>query len=198
MEMARLKSVAAANGPRSEHRSVRQILKKGTKRLHRQAEYALESKASMQTTEGLSHFLYCMLAAQRRFCVDHDYSSELAAIEPMSGELILALEGDPLLSEQRRFMGQSSVKSNTAFSLGVGYVFEGSAIGAAVLKKRLQKTSISTPQYLTLLSMHSCNRWPRYLETLDSCSDEMTALAGAVTVFEFIINQAESENGYRR
>jgi len=114
--------------------------------------------------------------------------SQLACIECRSAELIDALRrevgSEPArepASEPRwepgiepevgRLPDMAAVAGlsahSDAYSLGAAYVFEGSAMGAAILKKKIDVAGLPLPRYLSLLTQSSASRWPRFAKTLD-------------------------------
>jgi len=171
--------------------SVRTLLKDGTEALHARAEAAFDANAPIESQAGLSHFLECMLSAHMNFYADCDRASYLAGLSPRSKPLVDALLND--LSWHDHSPPIQS-PSNDSFSLGVGYVFEGSALGASILKKRIISSNLSTPDYLSILTASAKSRWPRYITKLNSCSEDSHILSGAVAAFEYIIAQAESSH----
>lgn len=156
--------------------------------LHQRAEEALESIAPLESEVGLSHFLKCMLHAHERFDTECDCASALAGLEPRSKKLIAALNSDLQIQNDTVVTLQSD---DDQFSLGVGYVFEGSALGANIIMKRLASVDQDIPSYLTLLTSTAKSRWPNYIKTLEQCKNEKCVLEGAVMAFEYIITQAE-------
>lgn len=136
----------------------------------------------------MRHFLQCMLDAQVHFHAEHDQASTLAGLECESYRLICALEND--LDLARSPLPQNSNKGDS-FSLGVGYVFEGSALGAKIIQKRLTESGLGCPEYLSSITAGDTSRWPRFLSTLNACTAQEEMLTGAKTAFNYIIAQGE-------
>lgn len=168
---------------------VRTFLKEKTSTLHQQAEEALQARGQIETQSGLSHFLNGMLKAQSQFRMEYDHACVLAGLQAQSDKLIHAL-GTDLGLEQEPVAQAHALDDH--FCLGVGYVFEGSALGASVLKKRLIRSNNVCPRYLRILTDTAHSRWPQYVETLDNYREKKPILAGAEAVFNFIIVQAET------
>ncbi len=168
--------------------NVRSLLRDRTSALHRQAENALESKAPIESRQGLSKFLGCMLMVHTRFRTEYDRAAELAGLQTQSGLLIKALQDDLNISSDATI--QTSI-CDDHFSLGVGYVLEGSALGASMLKKRLTALDIEHPCYLTHVTTTSKTRWPKYVKYIDTCEETDPVVAGALLTFEYIIAHAE-------
>ena len=164
-------------------------MKYHTSPLHGRAEAAFESNCPVDSEAGLSQFLKCMLLAHLRFFHECDKASENAGLFPRSVELTQALSSD-LNSSKLRI--PPAISCNTHFCTGVGYVFEGSALGATVILKRLQQSNIVIPKYLAQLAADVKPRWPLFLASLDSCAHKDNALLGATTAFKYIIKEAES------
>jgi len=169
---------------------VRAFLKDHTAALHGTAEMAFEARAPVETQDGLVFFLNCMLNSHLQFNAEYDRASKLAGLKPQSAPLIDALRADL----PNRVSPRQTIPSNCdLFNLGVGYVFEGSAMGANVLKKRIAKSNLKTPRYLLLLTESARMRWPHYVRKLDSCSESEKILAGAEVAFKYIIAQARND-----
>ena len=169
--------------------SVRELLKTQTAALHSRAELSLERPAKIETQQGLGHFLACMMSTHLRFHSELDRAAREAGIEARSETLINALAADLGCAPNRT----SRVSlSDCAYCLGVGYVIEGSALGAGILRKRLARTELGVPRYLSLLTEDAKYRWPRYIEALETgINKKQSVLVGAKSTFEFIIDQAE-------
>lgn len=164
-------------------------MKYNTSSLHERAETAFESNRPIDSQEGLSHFLSCMLGAHLRFFYECDTASKNAGLNPRSRSLIQALFND---LENSTTTIPPPIHRSRQFCAGVGYVFEGSALGANVILKRLNKSNIAAPNYLTQIATGTKHRWPLFLANLDTCSHKEDVLAGATTAFRFIIKEAES------
>ncbi len=169
--------------------SVRSLLKDNTSVLHQQAEDALESNSPIETSQGLAKFLNCMLQAHLQFWAECDRASQIAGLDAQSEKLIMALRNDLNIQHDDNL---NPHVCNEHFSLGVGYVFEGSALGANIIRKRLLATNLRNPTYLNLVTSTAKVRWPRYVKQLDTYSDADRILSGAVVAFRYIIAQAES------
>lgn len=171
---------------------IRTFLKDRTATLHARSEESFERKAPIETPEGLRHFLGCMLEAHLKFRGAFDRSAELAGLPPKSDTLIAALLSDTGRGRDAEEKA-SSVPSDDAACLGVGYVFEGSALGAGILRKRLKRAGIATPEYLELMADTTKSRWPRYVEALDTCAFQGDAvLKGAEMTFNFIVTESDN------
>lgn len=163
-------------------------LKDQTSALHNQAEHALQSKGTIETKTGLRHFLHCMLESQIQFHHEHDQASKLAGLECQSSELIRALEKD--LGREASTLPTNNIGDDNT-CLGVGYVFEGSALGAKIIQKRLSASGLDCPEYLHSINASDHSRWPRFLSTLNGCTAHKELLLGAETAFNYIISQGE-------
>lgn len=129
-----------------------------------------------------------MLAAHTRFRAECDLASQCAGLPSRSDNLIHSLIEDLAYQpcEQRPV-----AECDKDFSMGVGYVFEGSAVGASILIKRLAKSGLNCPSYLTQLATPLSKRWLPYTQQLEGIENTGAALAGASAAFEFIIDRAE-------
>jgi heme oxygenase len=165
------------------------LLQENTSALHAEAEISLERRARIETPVGLSHFLECMLQTHLRFHDELDVAAHHAGITTRSAILIDALAADLNRVPDRPPYAK---EADDGFSLGVGYVMEGSALGAGILRKRLLRAGMPVPAYLSLLTRDAKERWPYFVETLDKRADSHeSALAGANSAFAFIIEQSE-------
>ena len=205
-----------------ERRGAKAFLRAETAGLHARAEAAFEANYALAAPQGIQRFLTCMLGAYRRFGAECDRGSQLACIECRSAELIDALRrevgSEPArepASEPRwepgiepevgRLPDMAAVAGlsahSDAYSLGAAYVFEGSAMGAAILKKKIDVAGLPLPRYLSLLTQSSASRWPRFAKTLDVHMESQVnvnvqadqMLTGAVDVFTHLINDAERQ-----
>lgn len=174
--------------------NVRSLLKEQTSALHHKAESALESKARIESAHGLSNFLKCMLRAHSHFRTNCDRASELAGLEKQSKRLIYALQSDLNVSVE---IPKDTQANDDCFSLGVGYVFEGSALGASILRKRLTTSGLAHPNYLCVVTETSKIRWPQFIKYIDTCENTDTVVLGAQQAFEFIIEHAEQPHERR-
>lgn len=197
--------------------SIRAVLKSETAASHARAESAFESGFGLAEPRGIRRFLHCMLSAHRRFAPECNRALQIVGLDDRSVALIDALERSCACEEEgvlvanvesvaglsecssvQTFAGRVHDKRaaadtspvNDDFSLGVAYVFEGSAMGAAILEKRIQASGLSVPLYLKLMTCSASTRWPRFVRSMESRSDTAQLLAGAEAVFEHLIQEA--------
>jgi len=190
-------------GVYNDERALRSILKENTAALHTSAERAMASEGNIETPDGLGHFLQCMYRVHARFNHELDHASWLVGLPLTAGQLFGALERD-LLSQDidgafisGTQLSASALSRSKSHCLGVGYVFEGSALGANVLAKRLKYSNAKVPEYLTMVSKNAKSRWPHYLQYLNCNTiecDTQVALSGAIGVFESIIAEAKKQS----
>ena len=175
----------------SDRLCTRSYLKRSTAELHTSAEHSLSAHAPIESPTGLSHFLRCMLVAHKQFKCEYDAASRFAMIEQRSDSIIKTLHVD--LSEAETLSTQTQTQTQTHdidYSMGVAYVFEGSSMGATILKKRIAAAGGTPPGYLNLLTADSQSRWKRFITALENCNDQNLALRGATETFNFVIAEA--------
>ncbi len=172
---------------------LRLTLKAATAELHAEAETVLDWRYG--TSGDMGRFLSCMLRGHRYFAQPCDRASLLVGIPVRSARLVAALAGDCRIDDLTTVGNetQPSIKNgwNDSYCLGVGYVFEGSAMGAHVLSKCLRDSSKTVPDYLHLLTEEAQSRWPRFVERLDKGGDAGAAVDGASRVFRFLTTHAK-------
>lgn len=161
-------------------------LKSETAKLHRLVEDRLRQRGAIGSEGGYRVYLGAMLKLHAAHAAALDRSSVLAQLTPHAAELTQALRED-LAS-----IGESHPKSvapapqprGDAACLGIGYVFEGSALGASHILKTLGPDAERPRSYLRRLASGSAARWPRYKEFLDAhAGDARPVVAAAAGVF---------------
>jgi len=127
--------------------------------------------------------------AHVQFRAHYDHASKLTGLHAQSDRLISALKDD-LQAPTITLLNTNA--SDDQFCLGVGYVFEGSALGANIIQKRRSNAGLRKSAYLNFVTASASLRWPRFIGKLDSYQEADNILLGAVSAFESIIAHAES------
>ncbi|MEM8984416.1 MAG: biliverdin-producing heme oxygenase [Pseudomonadota bacterium] len=157
-----------------------QHLRTATMPQHRHTESLMDDYAPLQTAVGYRRFLWLMARLHARYAEALDRSSEIAGLPQRSAELLAALRAD--LGDTDALDANVTVNGN-AQCMGVGYVLEGSGLGATVLVRGLPKGPDHPHAYLSLLSESVGKRWPAFKKTLDAeplDADATAAAAAAV------------------
>ena len=131
------------------------------------------------------HFLY---QAYGQFV---DQASVAAGLDPAVSNLLAAIEcdvGDSTIDQRH----DSRIAKSDATTWAVGYVLEGSAMGARYMVKAARSLNEQHPEtfigcdYLETLSTDSYHRWPKYVDSLNQIQcDPAIAVSAANEVFDF-------------
>lgn len=174
---------------------LRSALRAETAALHHLAEDAVRRWTPLETRAGYRGFLQRLDAMHRRHAAALDRSSALAGLPPRSDALLAALAQD--LEAHPGEMTRPSPQNDTlspAWCLGVGYVFEGSALGAAVLLRQPPPGGWPSARYLGALSQDLGDRWSAFRRALEAHREaDDTAVTAAKTVFSELIDALQSD-----
>ncbi len=174
--------------------SCREFLRSETADVHLATDTRLSEACDIADQADYARFLEVMGSTLLRFGTDLDSANRSAGIVARSATLLRKIEHD-IDSCGVQHQGFGAVAGNVdcdAFSVGVGYALEGSALGAEVLRRRVlsnARPGVSTLYFNALLDKRR-PRWQRYchwLNTVDRTHEERTeALRGATDVFRYI------------
>ena len=149
--------------------------------IHMQVEEAVTAGAYFASLEGYRRWLGIMRQVHAEFAHACDTGSEALGLEPVSGALLQALKAD--LGGGLCPVGKARTHKSAA--IGVAYVFEGSAMGARLLQRRIADLEGAPTAYLDLLVTLSRLRWPATQGALAMYPGPQEAVvAGALEVFE--------------
>jgi len=138
---------------------------------------------------GYTAFLSVMERALVRYGAALDRSSELAGLPQRAHRLVDALRSDleHLGRPTAPVCAPSEIDVDDASAWGVGYVFEGSALGAAFLVRDVPDTLRSVADcYLSLLVDERVERWSTFTDRLNDLDVESVgppAVDAAIDVF---------------
>ena len=120
-------------------------------------------------------------------------------LAPISSELLFCLKSD---------LGQDDVKydpprarAKDSECVGVVYVIEGSALGAKILRKRIDQNRSFSQNYLTRLTKDSRERWGWLTNELE-CNPKVSEMKfedirkGALEVFHAMKSDFQAEGGF--
>lgn len=174
-------------------------LRDETAELHALVDELGSRVASVSDPVGYRTFLLAMARVTAEFAELLDRSSETAGLPPRSDMLLRALVADlHALDVVVRFEeppagpeASAPDVATDAAAWGVGYVLEGSALGAAVLLAEIDGSPDERPTaYLSLLVEARAGRWPGFVEGLNAADlDEPAgdlAVDAARRVFRFV------------
>jgi len=167
--------------------NVRAAVKAATAELHAEAERDMASFADLSTTVGYRKFAQVMFTVLARFEAAADHGAALAGIEPRSAGLLRALQADIQKVDALDVRPIESLDADSpASALGVAYAIEGSALGAAVLRRRLGPDV--TARYLDALVTQRHDRWPKLTAELDRLDPNALpcCVAAAAGVFDAV------------
>ena len=163
---------------------MRNQLREHTKSSHAQLDSFVGSIEPFNSRDGYACYLQGMYWLYQAYAPAYDLASSAAGLRPVSGihqaNIVADLGRLPLAKPE--LADSISLEQQIA----VGYVLEGSAMGARYMIKTVTEASFST-SYLELLVEESYQRWPRLVEWLDEVeteADENKAIGFAKQVFE--------------
>ena len=190
---------------------LRQILRDQTAESHQRLDDIVADMHVFDSKRVYQAYLHGMYQLYAIYGAATDQASRLAGISPSVSSLMEAIASDcgetkPDLDRKYSELDHSPESMNDASACwAVGYVLEGSAMGARYMVKAAEKLvkansetdkSLSASQgsaisnigvrYLTKLSTDSYDRWPKFIEALNSASedcDEASAVTTAQQVF---------------
>jgi len=181
---------------------LRSEIRKETNLFHKLAEEATQTYAPLNTKEGYLRFLSGMLEVYQNFGPALDTSSQLIGIEPRSKKVIDALFKDLEKDEREVTKESSTLASNKPeVSLGIAYTLEGSALGAKIIRQRLDDSEMKNmpKNYLLLLESQSPSRWPKTLSALGELeSGHETTIETAKDVFKFVAKAMENSRNDKK
>lgn len=159
--------------------SVRAALKAATQDHHDQAERDVAAHAPVETTRGYRKYLQCMRRLHHVYAPQMAHAAELAGMDDQTGQIIAAFSQDLNVGAAPLDAGHRGPPLSDAAAWGVGYVLEGSALGAAVVRQRvLQAHGADAPlAALNLLDNTRAVRWRRFTTALNTANVD---LPGAV------------------
>jgi|GEM_PF-5436904 len=188
-------------------RSLRDLLRTRTLSHHRNCEDVVRSHADLRTREGYYRFLVAKLRTYEKFADALNASSALANLPERCSAIQRALHSD--LGQLYHFESVSSGNNVDYKSLtpsiqesqawGVGYVFEGSAAGATVLRKTVFQTLPDPPiDFLNLLISERAQRWRGFVASLERSQldkhHQLMTVQFAQEVFGFLSNSVSVQN----
>ena len=136
---------------------------------------------------GRTRFLTAMLGAHLAHAPMVDRASRLAGLPPRSEALVEALRASGVLPGP---LAPPIVDgTHDAVCMGVGYVFEGSALGATQLARQLRAAGSTVPPYLARLAAEAGQRWPPFVRRLDDLADHTNIVcAAACNTFQWLVD----------
>jgi len=165
--------------------TLREILRDETLQRHIALEQRVEQGGFFETAQGYQRWLEMMHNVHARYAVAMDRGAVALGLDPISSRLRHALSQDTGLARS----DTSGTDLDEATSIGVAYVFEGSAMGARVLRRRLKGLGSVSRCYIDALLIDSSQRWPQCKSALLSQPpDDGRALRGALEVFDTLFN----------
>lgn len=181
---------------------LRTRLRAETRDLHESAEAAVRRHAPLTQRRGYARFLRGMQTLHATFDPSLTRAARQVGLEPMTARALDAIAADLRVLDSSVSIppGSRAVASDgdPARDLGTLYVFEGSALGAAVLVKQLREHygNAATLEYLSLLDAQRAQRWPvvtRALAAAELDVDRDAVVAGARDTFQCLIDTFEAE-----
>jgi len=138
------------------------VLRAETADDHARVDALVGQAASVADPDGARRFFTVMHAVVAAYRTALDRASVLAGLEPRSALLLDALRFDlaELGAEPPSIPGAID-QADDAAALGVGYVLEGSALGASVLREQAKAASMPLG-YLSILDDNRPTRWPAF------------------------------------
>lgn len=207
--IARIRDVdtsACFTGHADTAHDLRSVLRSGTHHHHQQSESLVLTDADPSTLEGYQRFLTAQLGTYQNFAVHLDDASKLTSLPMRSATLQNALWHDlHLINPQHvpSIIQAPELKAHNqhgreALAWGVGYVLEGSAAGATVLKKTVSRAQPDAPiTFITMLCEDHQKRWPRFKDCLSNlCLIEQyqtMSVRAARQVFTFLIRSIHAQ-----
>lgn len=173
---------------------LRQHLKRATRAQHERLDGYLGSAAKFETRQQYLLFLWAMIDTHRKFGLpaarqrnsDGDLALELQRISALEKDLALPITYDSAPSAELIWTPQAD--DYTAFSWGVGYVLNGSALGACVMLKHNFLHPEWPRSYFTLGQNYArSGRLSNYFASLDRKKlDAKSAVSGAQETFSHL------------
>jgi len=167
--------------------------------VHEELERAFDKFQFFESEAGYKSWLTIMLRMHTRFAPLYDRGCNLMGLAPISSELLFCLKSD---------LGQDDVKydpprarAKDSECVGVVYVIEGSALGAKILRKRIDQNRSFSQNYLTRLTKDSRERWGRLTNELE-CNPKVSEMKfedirkGALEVFQAMKSDFQAEGGF--
>ena len=181
--------------PELTHRVVRER----TAACHQQLDKLLSNELDLYTPAGYRAFLTLMLRARCRYGATLATAATHAKLPDTNSLLCQALREDlAVLAGDAAVQISSRVdpefrQSGVSEAAGVLYVFEGAALGARFVLKRIQAGPFAKLQlaYLSCLAGRSASRWRAVTHYLDTAVlDKCQLVAAANDVFATLIEDA--------
>jgi heme oxygenase len=164
--------------------SLRHFLRASTDEAHSRLDAMLDNLDLFARQSAYRVFLSAMEALYLTYGDSLDWAAGQAGLAPRSDELIASLRRDiGMGATQPRIAGGVA---SPAARWGIGYVLEGSALGAQLLLRRARRelTPGSSTDYLGTLAAEAQSRWPRFALALDnSGADAEVAARSSHAVF---------------
>lgn len=190
-------TIQASSGVRDELRSA-------TRQVHQATDELIGQHANVGSPSGYPTFLSVMHHAFTHFGSECDRVSAAVPLPVRAQRLRACLESDlRALGASVASDGESKSSTQPAPSLswayGSAYALEGSALGAAVLRKAVRVDQQHATSYLDSLIGDRRVRWPTFTGALDALVmgpgdfDDMTR--GALAVFEQVQSAARHLGG---
>ena len=179
-------SIAAAF-PRTQPTPTRFALREATQPEHMALEAAFERAAFFDSEAGYARWLTIMQAALSTFGEAYDRGAEACGVGARSEALSEALAQDGAAPGPK--ITPTATERSVSECAGIAYVFEGSAMGAQILLRRLQDTPERPTRYLTQLTQASKHRWQGFQGGLEQAvpdSERPKAIDGARATFSFL------------
>jgi len=161
---------------------------------HARLETVVEAGDFFDTPSRFGLWLEVMYNVHAAFAEAHDAGAARLGVAPCSDHLMQALKADiadqPDIGLQQRLRIASLARGlqtglEKAQAIGVAYVWEGSAMGARLLQRRMARHPTTATRYLDLLAVTSAQRWQAVRAALETCdASHARVIDGANRVFE--------------
>lgn len=199
--------------------TLRNLLREQTAESHQQLDDMVANMHVFDSERTYHAYLAGMYQLYAIYGDAVDHASQLAGLTPSVSSLMDAIASDCGTTKECMDAKYSSTNASSklledAACWAVGYVLEGSAMGARYMVKSAEKLtnrisengeststdlratdSENSTRYLKTLSADSYDRWPKFVEALNDASpdcDEEAAVAAAKQVFDTARNIFET------
>ncbi|MCC9641073.1 biliverdin-producing heme oxygenase [Rhodopirellula sp. JC740] len=180
---------------------IRQQLQQGTRELHQNLDAQMRGLGALNTLDGYQNFLRCMHRMQTHFAPHLAIVSRHIGLPDPTHQMRSAFAADfealGISVEDPTDTPRVSTKPDpTPQQWGHAYAVEGSSLGGRYLLASVKKTmpdDVPT-HYLTQLASGAKDRWPVFVDALETQTDLRVedAISGAETVFRFVSETAQS------
>lgn len=176
----------------------RMALSSATRTRHEATEAVVSELSVFSSEPAYAGWLKALQEMHAHFASTSDFANQILGMEATSAALLSALrhDMDQLGVAPTASPSQPLTPSDPAIALGVGYVLEGSGLGASVLYDRSIAAGISAVRYLDLSRSLARQRWRTFLERLNehalaTAPSVETASSAADDVFIFLAARLE-------